>query len=122
VILEPSEGEEVRNHPIVRGRISEGLDADLEVWVVINTPCRDLYPAYRIPRNSTEWQYEATIGLAQWGADEGAEYIITLVALGPDGDYAFREYMRSNRNGFGPLLPSDATVLTTTKVIRRDLR
>ena len=120
-ILEPADNAEVHQRVPVRGRI-DALDVDLRPWLVVRTPVGDLYPQCRVKRYKPEWQEEVRIGLVQWGADEGAVYEIMLVAANADGDVAFYQYLRANRDGFGPLLPTDCLVLDARCVIRRDIR
>jgi hypothetical protein len=120
-ILEPADNAEVHQRVPVRGRI-DALDVDLRPWLVVRTPVGDLYPQCRVRRYSPEWQEEVRIGLVQWGADEGAVYEIMLVAANADGDVAFYQYLRANRDGFGPLLPTDCIVLDAKRVTRRDIR
>jgi hypothetical protein len=121
VILEPADQAEVNQRVTVKGRI-EGLNLDLRAWLVVRTPCGDLYPQCQVSRNSPDFESEVRIGLVQWGADEGAEYEINLVATRVDGDNAFYQYLKSGRDGFGPLLPADALVLDAKRVTRRDIR
>lgn len=120
-ILEPAADAEVYQRVPVRGRI-DALDLDLRPWLVVRTPVGDLYPQCRVRRKSPEWEEEVRIGLLQWGRDEGAVYEINLVAAGADGDVEFYQYLKSNRDGFGPLLPTDCTVLDAKRVTRRDIR
>jgi hypothetical protein len=121
VITEPQNNVEVYQRVTVQGRI-DVLNFDLRVWLVVRTPGGDLYPQCRVSRNNPEWEQEVRIGRLQWGSDEGAEYEINLVAADGDGDCAFHQYLKSNRDGFGPLLPSDVTVLDAKRVTRRDIR
>ena len=120
-ILEPADRAEVYQRVAVRGRI-DALHLDLRVWLVVRTPGGDLYPQCRVTRNQPEWEHEVRIGRLQWGADENAEYVIMLVAANADGDAAFYNYLKSGRDGFGPLLPSDAVVLDSKRVTRLDIR
>jgi hypothetical protein len=120
-ILEPDDRAEVYQRVTVRGRI-DALNLDLRPWLVVRTPCGDLYPQCFVSRNTPEWEHEVHIGLVQWGADEGAEYEINLVAANADGDAAFYQYLKSGRDGFGPLLPTDSIVLDSKRVTRRDIR
>ena len=120
-IFEPAADAEVHQRVPVRGRI-DSLNIDLRPWLVVRTPGGDLYPQCRVRRNGPEWEEEVRIGLLQWGADEGAIYEINLVAADADGDAAFYQYMKSGRDGFGPLLPTDCVVLDAKKVTRRDIR
>ncbi|HEV2642813.1 MAG TPA: toll/interleukin-1 receptor domain-containing protein [Candidatus Elarobacter sp.] len=124
IIVAPKDNEEVHQRIVVRGTIY-ALHSDLRAWLVVKTPVGDLYPQGRVTRNEPDWEREVRIGLAQWGADEGAVYEIHLVAAGPDADYQFDRYLRGegpSRDGLGPLWPGDATILDRTCVIRRDLR
>lgn len=121
IILEPAEGGEVYQRVTVRGRI-DALHPDLRIWLVVETPVGDHYPQCRVSRKSEQWESEVRIGLLQWGSNEGAEYVIQLVAADADGDAAFYQYLKSGRDGFGPLLPTDSTVLDSRRVVRRDLR
>lgn len=120
-ILEPADGVEVYQRVAVKGHI-HAFDPDLRAWLVVRTPCGDLYPQCRVNLSSPEWEHEVRIGRVQWESDEGAEYEINLVAANTDGDAAFYNYLKSGRDGFGPMLPSDATVLDTKRVTRRDIR
>jgi hypothetical protein len=65
---------------------------------------------------------EVRIGLVTRGTDEGAVYVIHLVAVGIEGDCAFYNYVKSGRDGFGPLLPADCLMLDKKRVTRRDIR
>ena len=120
-ITEPEEDALVYQRVKVRGYI-EGLDLDLRAWLVVRTPCGDLYPQCRVSRNQPEWEQEVRIGRRQWGSDENTVHEIDLVAADVDADVAFHLYLKSNRDGFGPLLPSDCRVIAARKVMRRDLR
>jgi hypothetical protein len=120
-ILEPPNDAEVYQRVPVRGRV-DALDLDLRPWLVVRTPGGDLYPQCRVRRKSPEWEEEVRIGLLQWGADEGAVYEIMLVAADADGDAEFHQYLKSNRDGFGPLLPTDCAVLDAKRVMRHDIR
>jgi hypothetical protein len=120
-ILEPANNADVYQRVLVRGRI-DALDVDLRPWLVVRTPVGDLYPQCRVRRASPEWEEEVRIGLLQWGADEGAVYEINLVVADADGDAEFYQYLKSNRDGFGPLLPTDCAVLDARRVTRRDIR
>lgn len=121
-ILEPVGNAEVHQRVPVRGRI-DALDLNLRPWLVVRTPVGDHYPQCRVRRDSRpEWEEEVRIGLLQWGADEGAVYEILLVAADADGDAAFYQYLKSGRDGFGPMLPTDCTVLDAKRVTRRDIR
>lgn len=121
VIVEPAEMAEVYQRVTVRGRI-DALHPDLRAWLVVETPVGDHYPQCRVSRKNPQWECEVRIGLLQWGSNEGAEYVIQLVAADADGDSAFYQYLKSGRDGFGPLLPTDSTVLDSRRVTRRDLR
>jgi hypothetical protein len=120
-ILEPADHAEVYQRVTVRGRI-DGLHPDLQAWLVVGTPVGDHYPQCRVSRSAPEFEHEVRIGLLQWGSNEGAEYVIHLVAAQADGDAAFYHYLKSGRDGFGPLLPTDSQVLDSKRVTRRDLR
>ena len=120
-IEDPKDLVEVNHRVIVKGRI-DSLDFDVRVWLVVRTPIGDLYPQCQVSRKTSEWEHEVRIGLLQWGRDEGAEYEIYLVATRADGDVAFYQYLKSGKDGFGPLLPTDAVVLDAKRVIRRDIR
>jgi hypothetical protein len=120
-ILEPADRAEVYYCVTARGRI-DALSFDLRMWLVVGTPVGDNYPQCRVSRDSPEWEHEVRIGLLQWGSNEGAEYEIKLVAAAADGDAAFYNYLKSGRDGFGPLLPSDSRVLDARRVTRRDIR
>lgn len=106
---------------MVRGKI-EALDLDLTVWLVIATPCGNLYPQCQVSRRVDEWEHEVRIGLLQWVSVEGAKYEILLVAVRADRDAAFYQYLKSGKDGFGPMLPTDSFVLDGKTVIRRDIR
>lgn len=105
----------------VRGRI-DVLHPDLRPWLIVETPVGDHYPQCWISRSKPDWESEVRIGLVQWGADEGAVYVIHLVAVGIEGDAAFYTYMKSGRDGFGPLLPADCLMLDKKRVTRCDIR
>lgn len=120
-ILEPADGAEVYQRLTVKGSI-EALHPDLRAWLVVGTPVGDHYPQCRVSRSSPQFEHEVRIGRLQQGSDEGAEYVIHLVAADADGDSAFYNYLKSGRDGFGPMLPSDAIVLDSKRVTRRDIR
>jgi hypothetical protein len=120
-ILEPVQNAEVYQRVTVKGQI-DYLSLDLRAWLVVGTPVGDNYPQCRVSRNSPEWEHEVRIGLLQWGSNEDAEYEIKLVAADADGDSEFYQYLKSGRDGFGPLLPTDSLVLDAKMVTRRDLR
>ncbi len=120
-ILEPAQDAEVHQRVNVRGRI-DALHPDLRPWLVVETPVGDHYPQCWVSRNTPEWENEVRIGLVQFGADEGAVYVIHLVAVTIEGDAEFYQYMKSGRDGFGPLLPRDCILLDKRRVTRRDIR
>jgi hypothetical protein len=120
-ILEPAQNAEVHQRVTVRGRI-DALHPDLRLWLVVETPVGDHYPQCWISRGTAEWENEVRIGRVQWASDEHAVYIIHLVAVGIEGDCAFYTYMKSGRDGFGPLLPNDCLLLDKKPVTRRDIR
>jgi hypothetical protein len=120
-ILEPAQDAQVHQRVAVRGRI-DVLHPDLRPWLIVETPVGDHYPQCWVSRGAPEWEHEVRIGLAQWGADEGAVYVIHLVAVSIEGDTAFYTYMKSGRDGFPPLLPADCLLLDKKRVTRRDIR
>ena len=95
-ILEPAQDAEVHQRVTVRGRI-DVLHPDLRPWLIVETPVGDHYPQCWISRSAREFDNEVRIGLVQWGADEGAVYVIHLVAVGIEGDAAFYTYMHEVR-------------------------
>ena len=120
-ILEPARGAEVHQRIPVRGTI-DALDLNLRPWLVVRTPVGDHYPQCRVRRKGPEWEEEVRIGRLQWGSDEDAIYEILFVAADADGDLEFYQYLKANRDGFGPILPTDCLVLDTCPVTRRDIR
>src|SRR5262249_11557585 len=120
-ILEPAAEGEVHQRVIVRGRI-DSLDLDLRPWLLVKIPSDNLYPQCRVRRKEPEWEAEIRIGLQKWAADEGTVYEILLVAADVDGDSAFHQCLKENRDGFGTLLPTDCVVLDRRRVVRRDIR
>jgi hypothetical protein len=120
-ISEPAQDALVHQRVPVRGRI-DVLHPDLRPWLVVETPVGDHYPQCWISRSSPEWEKEVRIGLVSWAADENAVYVIHLVAVSIEGDSAFYTYMKSGRDGFGPLLPNDCIFLDKKRVTRRDIR
>jgi hypothetical protein len=120
-ILDPDQNAEVHQRVPVKGRI-DALHPDLRPWLIVETPVGDHYPQCWISRSTPEFENDVRIGLVSWGADEGAVYVIHLVAVGIEGDSAFYTYMKSGRDGFGPLLPADCLLLDKKRVTRRDIR
>jgi hypothetical protein len=120
-ILEPQDKAQVYQRVTVRGRIDR-LHPDLRAWLVVETPVGDNYPQCRVSRSGPEWEHDVRIGLVQWASDEGARYIIHLVATDADGDFEFYRYLKSGRDGFGPLLPTDSRIVDSKHVTRRDIR
>lgn len=121
IILEPANNAEVYQRVTVRGRI-DTLNPDLRAWLVVKVASGNFYPQCRVSRKSPEWEHEVRIGTAPWGSCEGLEFEIQLVAADTDGDFDFYENLKSGRDGFGFLLPSDVAVLDSRRVIRRDIR
>lgn len=120
-ILEPEDDTQVHFRTPVRGRL-DALSLDLRAWLVIKIPVGLYYPQCRVSRDAPEWEHEVRIGLAGWGTNEEAVYEINLVSAGSDGDSEFYQYVKSARDGFGFVLPSDCRILDTKRVIRRDIR
>jgi hypothetical protein len=120
-IMEPTDGTEVNHRVTVRGNI-EALNPDLRAWLLVATPVGDNYPQCRVSRSRPQFEHDVRIGRLQQGSDEGAEYVIHLIAVDADGDSALYNYLKSGRDGFGPMLPTDAIVLDSKLVIRRDIR
>jgi hypothetical protein len=121
VILDPPDGAEVHHRVVFRGRI-EGLEWDFRVWLLLTLPSGYHYPQCRVSRNRPDWQQEARVGRVAWASDEGIVFEMHLVAAGDDADFAFYEYLKSGRDGFGRVLPSDSRILHTKHYVRRDIR
>jgi hypothetical protein len=121
-ISEPANGSEVYSRVTFRGRI-EGIDLDLRLWLVLATPAGVLYPQCRVKRNNQpDWQEEAGVGRPMWGTSENVEYAMHLVTADVDGDFAFHEFLKSGRDGFGHLMPSDCRLMDSKRYVRRDIR
>jgi hypothetical protein len=120
-IFDPATNAEVHQRIAVRGRI-EVLDLDLRAWLVIKSPSGQLYPQCRVRRNNQDWQEEVRVGHVQWGSEEGIGFEIQLVSADAEGDYSFYHYLKSDREGFGTVMPGDCELLDAVRVIRRDIR
>ena len=120
-ISDPENDTQVHFRTTVRGQLT-ALSFDMRAWLVIKIPVGLYYPQCRISRDAPEWEHEVRVGLAGWGTNEDAVYEINLVSAGSDGDTEFYQYVKSARDGFGFVLPSDCRILDTKRVIRRDIR
>jgi hypothetical protein len=119
-ILSPSQGEKVPQRASVLGRI-ELQRPELQGWLVVEAPSGVIYPQTRVSTNKAIWKHEVRIGRVGAGLDNGSEYRIDLVTVGPDSAYQFEKYIRGeseSKDGLGRVRPADMKALDSRLVIR----
>ena len=120
-ILQPSEREEVYRCVPVRGRI-DMLDPDLRLWLVVLVT-GSYFPQCRVSRRSPSWEYEVRVGVVTWGAIDGQEFTIQLIAVDIEGDCILWNHLKTNGHAIPiSFLPTDMHLLDTRRVVRRDIR
>lgn len=121
-ILSPKEMAVVSQRLPVSGQTNR-LDADLRLWLVVETPNGELYPQYALTRSLGGWSQHVHIGRVGAGKDTGCEYVVMLVAAGAEANYYFEKYVRGDsdsKDGFGRVHPVDMLILDSRRVVRGD--